>query len=201
MTPPGASSCCAQMDRRLAAAMRGVCLAAFALLIVLVTSLILIRFMPLFSLGWADEIVEMAFAWMTFLGTAVLWRSRTHFRVDLVPSMLAGTRAGQLLEIGLSLVSLLFLLVFTYEGAVLTLRTAIPSPILALPEGPLVPGHAHRRRPDGGVHAPGSVALPSRPHDPGIGGRARGALLRCGLPPTRRRSESGRAPGACARNP
>lgn len=134
MKPSGGSSCCARVDRGVAAAMRGVCLAAFALLIVLVTSLILIRFMPLFSLGWADEIVEMAFAWMTFIGTAVLWRSRAHFRVDLIPSMLAGTRAGQLLEIGLSLVSLLFLLVFTYEGAVLTLRTATPSPILALPK-------------------------------------------------------------------
>jgi TRAP-type C4-dicarboxylate transport system permease small subunit len=78
--------------------------------------------------------VELAFAWMTFLGAAVLWRRRAHFRVDLVPTMLAGTRAGQFLEIGLSLVSLLFLLVFTYEGAVLTLRTAIPSPILALPK-------------------------------------------------------------------
>jgi TRAP-type C4-dicarboxylate transport system permease small subunit len=105
-----------------------------ALLIVLVTALILIRFMPIISLGWADEIVELSFAWMTFLGTAVLWRSRTHFRVDLIPNMLAGTRAGQILEIGLSLVSLLFLLIFTYEGTVLTLRTAIPSPILALPK-------------------------------------------------------------------
>ena len=122
------------MDRRLAEAVRVVCIAAFVVLIVLVTSLILIRFAPLFSLGWADEIVEMAFAWMTFLGTAVLWRRRAHFRVDLIPNMLAGTRAGQFLEIGLSLVSLLFLLVFTYEGAVLTLRTAIPSPILALPK-------------------------------------------------------------------
>jgi TRAP-type transport system small permease protein len=134
MTPPGASSCCTQVDRHLAAAMRGVCLAAFALLIVLVTSLIVIRFVPLFSLGWADEIVEMAFAWMTFLGSAVLWRNRAHFRVDLVPTMLAGTRTGQLLEIGLSLVSLIFLLVFAYEGAVLTLRTATPSPILAWPK-------------------------------------------------------------------
>jgi TRAP-type transport system small permease protein len=134
MTPSGAPSCCARLDRGLAAAMRGVCLAAFTLLIVLVTTLILIRFMPVISLGWADEIVELAFAWMTFLGTAVLWRSRTHFRVDLLPTLLAGTRAGQVLEVGLSLVSLLFLLVFTYEGTVLTLRTAIPSPILALPK-------------------------------------------------------------------
>ena len=129
-----ASSRLEKVDRGLAEAMRRVCIAAFVVLIVLVTTLILIRFVPLFSLGWADEIVEMAFAWMTFLGAAVLWRSRSHFRVDLIPNMLAGTRAGQALEIGLSLMSLLFFLVFTYEGAVLTLRTVMPSPILAWPK-------------------------------------------------------------------
>jgi TRAP-type transport system small permease protein len=135
MTPSGSSSGrWAQMDRGLAEAMRRVCIAAFVVLIVLVTTLILIRFVPLFSLGWADEIVEMAFAWMTFLGAAVLWRSRSHFRVDLIPNMLAGTRAGQALEISLSFMSLLFFLVFTYEAAVLTLRTAMPSPILAWPK-------------------------------------------------------------------
>jgi TRAP-type C4-dicarboxylate transport system permease small subunit len=129
-----ASSGLGKVDRGLAEAMRGVCLAAFGVLIVLVTTLILLRFAPLFSLGWADEIVEMAFAWMTFLGTAVLWRGRAHFRVDLIPSMLAGTRAGQILEIVLSVTALAFFVVFTYEGAVLTLRTATPSPILAWPK-------------------------------------------------------------------
>ena len=129
-----ASSGLGKMDRGLAEALRVACITAFVVLIVLVTMLILIRFVPLFSLGWADEIVEMAFAWMTFLGAAYLWRSRSHFRVDLIPSMLAGTRAGQALEIVLSLLSLLFFLVFTYEGAVLTMRTAMPSPILAWPK-------------------------------------------------------------------
>lgn len=131
MTTPGGLG---KVDRGLAEAMRGVCIAAFVVLIVLVTTLILIRFAPLFSLGWADEIVEMAFAWMTFLGAAYLWRSRSHFRVDLIPGMLAGTRMGQALEILLSLMSLAFFLVFTYEGAVLTLRTVMPSPILAWPK-------------------------------------------------------------------
>ena len=129
-----ASSGLGKVDRGLAEAMRGVCIAAFVVLIVLVTTLILTRFVPLFSLGWADEIVEMAFAWMTFLGAAHLWRSRSHFRVDLIPNMLAGTRAGQVLEILLSLMALAFFLVFTYEGAVLTLRTVMPSPILAWPK-------------------------------------------------------------------
>ena len=123
-----------RVDHGVADAMRRVCIAAFVVLIVLVTTLILIRFAPLFSLGWADEIVEMAFAWLTFLGAAALWRTRSHFRVDLVPGMLAGTRMGQALEILLSLMALAFFLVFTYEGAVLTLRTAMPSPILAWPK-------------------------------------------------------------------
>ena len=135
MMPSGtASGGWAQGDRGLAVAMRTLCTAAFVVLIVLVTTLILIRFAPLFALGWADEIVEMAFAWMTFLGAALLWRNRSHFRVDLVPGLLAGTRAGQALEISLSLISLIFFLVFTYEGAVLTLRTAMPSPILGWPK-------------------------------------------------------------------
>jgi TRAP-type C4-dicarboxylate transport system permease small subunit len=99
-----------------------------------VTLLILIRFVPLFSLGWADEIVEMAFAWMTFLGAAVLCGGRLHFRVDLIPGLLAKRRAGQVLEVILSLLALAFFLVFTYEGAVLTMRTVMPSPILALPK-------------------------------------------------------------------
>jgi TRAP-type C4-dicarboxylate transport system permease small subunit len=131
MTP---SSRWARVDRSLAGAMRGACIAAFVVLIVLVTTLILIRFAPLFSLGWADEIVEMAFAWLTFLGTAALWRSRAHFRVDLIPSMLAGTRVGQALEILLSLMAFAFFAVFTYEGAVLTMRTVAPSPILDWPK-------------------------------------------------------------------
>jgi len=134
MSPSAASSRWVRADRRLADAMRTACLVAFVVLIVLATMLILIRFLPLFSLGWADEIVEMAFAWMTFLGSAVLWRSRSHFRVDLLPGLLAGSRTGQVLEISLSLISLLFFLVFTYEGTVLTLRTAMPSSILAWPK-------------------------------------------------------------------
>jgi TRAP-type transport system small permease protein len=135
MTPSGTTpNRLARADDGLAAALRGACIAAFAVLIVLVTALILIRFLPLFSLGWADEIVEMAFAWMTFLGAAALWRSRSHFRVDLLPSLLAGRRSGRILEIALSLMALIFFLVFTYEGIVFTLRSPVPSPILGLPK-------------------------------------------------------------------
>jgi hypothetical protein len=42
---------------------------------------------------WADELVESGFAWMVFLGSAVLWKERTHFRVDLIPKSVAGAPA------------------------------------------------------------------------------------------------------------
>jgi len=103
-------------------------------LLVFLSAGIFVRFVPVGSMGWADEVIEFAFAWMIFFGTAVLWRERTHFRVDLIPNWLAGSRAGQILEIILGLLALVFFLVFTYEGGVLTMRTTDNSPILDLPK-------------------------------------------------------------------
>jgi TRAP-type C4-dicarboxylate transport system permease small subunit len=106
----------------------------FVALFFLIGAGIFARFIPFFPMGWADEVIEWAFAWMVFLGTVVLWRERTHFRVDLIPNWLAGCRAGQILEAFLSLLSLVFFLVFAYEGWVLTMRTTDHSPILDLPK-------------------------------------------------------------------
>lgn len=103
-------------------------------LLVFLSAGIFVRFVPIGSMGWADEVIEFAFAWMIFFGTAVLWRERSHFRVDLIPNWLAGSRAGHMLDIILSLMALVFFLVFTYEGGVLTMRTTEDSPILALPK-------------------------------------------------------------------
>lgn len=91
---------------------------------------VFVRFVPISSMGWADEIVELAFAWMVFLGTAALWRERTHFRVELLPHLLTGSWAGDALEVLVDVVSLGFLLVFTYEGAILAMRATDRSPIL-----------------------------------------------------------------------
>jgi TRAP-type transport system small permease protein len=123
-----------KMELGLVLSLRWATVGCFVGLLFLIGAGILARFIPFFSMGWADEVIEWAFAWMVFLGTAVLWRERTHFRVDLIPNWLAGSRAGQTLEIFLSLLSLVFFLVFTYEGGVLTMRTTDNSPILDLPK-------------------------------------------------------------------
>jgi len=103
-------------------------------LLSMISAMIFVRFVPVSSMGWADEIVELAFVYMVFLGSAVLWKERSHFRVDMIPLWLGGTRAGTFLQIFLNILSLAFFLVFTYQGVILTLRTTDNSPILDLPK-------------------------------------------------------------------
>jgi TRAP-type C4-dicarboxylate transport system permease small subunit len=102
-------------------------------LLVIIAAVVFIRFVPFTSMGWTDEIVEFAFAWMVFLCSAELWRKRTHFRVEVITDWLDGSKAGRVLEIFLSFFSLVFLLVFTYQGALLAMRATDRSPIFELP--------------------------------------------------------------------
>ena len=104
-------------------------------LVVLVCGLVLIRFVPIFSMGWSDEIVELAFAWMVFMGTAAVWRSREHITIDFIPQALAGTRAGRVLDAVVNVLVLGFLGVFTWQGWLLTLQSrGNTTPMLTLPK-------------------------------------------------------------------
>jgi TRAP-type transport system small permease protein len=122
-----------KVDRVLALALRWGSIVCLIGLVIFVAAGVIVRFVPVFSMGWADEIVEFGFAWMVFLGAAALWRNRTHFRVDLIPGLLAKSRAGQRLEIGLSLLALAFFIVFTYQGGVLSIKATDRSPVLEFP--------------------------------------------------------------------
>ncbi len=93
---------------------------------------VFLRFFPVTSIGWSDEIIELGFAWMVFLGASALWRDRSHFRVELFPQWLAGTKAGIILEIFLSLMAFIFLVIFTYEAGLLSIRATDRSPILEI---------------------------------------------------------------------
>jgi TRAP-type transport system small permease protein len=110
-------------------------IACMFILVVLVCALVLIRFYPIFSMGWADEIVELAFAWMVFMGTATVWRSHEHITIDFLPQALAGTRAGRVLDVVTGVLILGFLAVFTWHGWFLTLQArGNTTPMLTLPK-------------------------------------------------------------------
>jgi TRAP-type C4-dicarboxylate transport system permease small subunit len=125
----------ARADRVLDAAMRWISSVCLVVLLVLVSLIVLIRFFPVVALGWEDEVVELAFAWMVFLGAAAIWRSREHIVIDFIPQALAGSWAGRALEIVVGLLLLGFLAVFTWYGWLLTLQArGNTSPMLVLPK-------------------------------------------------------------------
>jgi len=106
----------------------------FVGLLIIICAVVFVRFVPITSMGWTDEVIEFAFAWMVFLCAAGLWRQRTHFRVEVITDWLRGSRAGRVLEILLSVISLVFLLVFTYEGCLLAIKATDRSPIFEFPK-------------------------------------------------------------------
>jgi TRAP-type transport system small permease protein len=123
-----------KVDRVVGIALRGGSSFCIASLWVLVTAIVLFRFLPIFPMGWTDEIVELLFAWMVFIGAAELCRQRKHFIVDLIPNMIAGTRTGHVLGIVTQLLALTFLLVFTYEGTLLAIQATDRSPVFEYPK-------------------------------------------------------------------
>jgi TRAP-type C4-dicarboxylate transport system permease small subunit len=122
-----------RLDRVLEAVLRLVATVCLAVLAVLVCALVLVRFFPIIPLDWSDEIVELAFAWMVFMGTAALWRSHEHISIDFVLQALAGTWAGRVLDVVVDLLALAFLAVFTWTGWLFTFQASDTSPMLELP--------------------------------------------------------------------
>lgn len=122
-------------DRFLEIVLRWISIVCMFVLVVLVCALVLVRFFPIMSLGWTDEIVELAFAWMVFMGTAAVWRSHEHITIDFLPQALAGTRAGRVLDVVMGLLILGFLAIFTWQGWLLTIQAiGNTTPMLTLPK-------------------------------------------------------------------
>ncbi len=107
------------------------CLIAISIMMIIN---VFLRFFPFFSLSWFDEVIEGFFAWMVFLGAAALWRENEHFAVTFLPDCLRGSKTGYILEVSIHLISILFLLVFTYYSLNLTIRAGDTTPILMMPK-------------------------------------------------------------------
>lgn len=125
----------ARADRALDACMRWMSSICLVILLAIVSLMVLMRFFPIMALGWEDEVVELAFAWMIFLGSAAVWRSHEHIVIDFLPQALAGSRAGRVLEMVVGVLVLAFLGVYTWYGWLLTIQSqGNTSPMLVLPK-------------------------------------------------------------------
>jgi TRAP-type C4-dicarboxylate transport system permease small subunit len=121
-----------RLDRVLAAVLRGVCVACIVLLFLIVTVSVVNRFGAFMSMGWADELIELLFAWLVFLGTACLWREGAHFRIDMLAQRLAGKPGGRVLEVVLGLLAIAFMATLTWQAWQLVITASDDSPVFAI---------------------------------------------------------------------
>lgn len=100
---------------------RWISILCFVALFLLVIVMVSVRFIPLFSMHWFDEIQIWVFAGLIFFGSAGLWIIRDHFKLDALNKFIKNRTPlmGALLTLFIELASLFFISVFTYESYVL----------------------------------------------------------------------------------
>jgi TRAP-type transport system small permease protein len=91
-------------------------------LIMLLTANVIVRFFPVVSLHWFDEIVELFFAYLVFYGSAALWISREHFSVgNWIGKRMKSNTARRTYRMVLEMLTLLFVVIFFYYSLRLTI--------------------------------------------------------------------------------
>jgi TRAP-type C4-dicarboxylate transport system permease small subunit len=124
-----------QVDRLVTFVLKWLCIALFVVLTLLLSANILVRFFPIMSLHWFDEIVEMVFAALVFYGAAMLWAVHGHFSVgDWISPRLPGQRAAHAYRLAVELLALGFLGVLFVYSLELTLRAEDVTNALQLPK-------------------------------------------------------------------
>src|SRR5512139_200901 len=111
----------------------------FVLLSILVSAGVFVRFVPIASMHWFDEIVEMLYASLIFYGAAALWITREHFSVGdwIGATILKGSRSRHLYRAVLEVLVLIFAAIFFYYSLRLTILAQDVTNVFAIPKSVL----------------------------------------------------------------
>ena len=124
------------IDRHILNALKAVAIAVFVCLTVLIAANVFVRFFPVASLHWFDEIIELLYAYMVFYGAAALWITREHIHVgDWLGGALAkNERLGHAYGVIVEMLVLAFAVVFFYYSWQLTERALDVTNVFAIPK-------------------------------------------------------------------
>jgi TRAP-type C4-dicarboxylate transport system permease small subunit len=125
-----------KIDRMVLAVLKALTITLFLLLSLLVSANVLVRFVPVVSLHWFDEIVEMLYAYLIFYGAAALWITREHFSLGdwIGATILKGSRTRYLYRAVLEVLVLIFAAIFFYYSLRLTILARDVTNVFAIPK-------------------------------------------------------------------
>jgi TRAP-type C4-dicarboxylate transport system permease small subunit len=125
----------ALVDRMILNALKAVTIVSFVLLTILITANVIVRFFPVVSLHWFDEIIELLYAYMVFYGAAALWILRGHISVgDWIEKSISNPRRRHLYRAFIDILVLGFAAVFFYYSLRLTILALDVTNVFAIPK-------------------------------------------------------------------
>jgi TRAP-type transport system small permease protein len=124
------------LDRMLLIVLKTLTITCFVIVTILVTANVLVRFFPVASLHWFDEIIELFYAYLVFYGAAALWIGRGHISVgDWIGSRIIKNETGRhLYRMVLESIVLVFTLIFFYYSFRLTVLALDVTNVFAIPK-------------------------------------------------------------------
>jgi TRAP-type transport system small permease protein len=123
------------IDKAILLTLKTIAIVSFFLLTILITANVFVRFVPVVSLHWFDEIIELLFAYMVFYGAAALWITNEHFSVgDWIEKRIADLRLRHVYKMLLELLILIFAAIFFYYSLNLTVAARDVTNVFAIPK-------------------------------------------------------------------
>jgi TRAP-type transport system small permease protein len=112
-----------------------VAITSFFLLTILITANVFVRFVPVVSLHWFDEIIELLFAYMVFYGAAALWITNEHFSAgDWIDRRIKNARWRHSYKLLLKIVAFIFAVIFLYYSLRLSIMAHDVTNVFAIPK-------------------------------------------------------------------
>ncbi len=124
-----------RLDAAVLAALKVLTIVLFSALMLILTANVFVRFVPVLSLHWLDEIVELLFAALVFYGSAALWILEGHFQAgEWLAKSLKNPRLASALRLAVDLGSLAFLAVFFRYSFQLVRRSMEVTAVFLIPK-------------------------------------------------------------------
>jgi TRAP-type C4-dicarboxylate transport system permease small subunit len=124
------------VDRFVLVLLKAFTILCFTLLTILISANVLVRFLPVVSLHWFDEIIELLYAYLIFYGAAALWITREHFSIGdwISGRLIRNPKLIRVYRLLLECLVLVFALIFLYYSQRLTDLAMDVTNVFALPK-------------------------------------------------------------------
>jgi TRAP-type C4-dicarboxylate transport system permease small subunit len=124
-----------RIDKALLYALKAITITSFFFLTLLISANVFVRFFPVASLHWFDEIIELLYAYLIFYGASALWITREHFGVgDWIEKRIKDVRIQHIYRLIIELLVLCFVLIFLYYSVRLTILARDVTNVFAIPK-------------------------------------------------------------------